>query len=44
MGVVYPAEDLRLGRQVAFKLLHGPACEADPSALARFQKRALPRH
>lgn len=36
MGVVYRAEDLQLGRDVALKLLHGPAREADPRALARF--------
>ena len=40
MGVVYRAEDLQLGRKVAIKLLHGPAREAGPGALARFQREA----
>ncbi len=40
MGVVYRAEDLRLGRKVAIKLLDGPAREAAPGTLARFRREA----
>src|SRR5215469_13274884 len=40
MGVVYRAEDLGLGRKVALKLLHGPAREIGPDALARFRREA----
>ncbi len=39
MGVVYEAEDLRLGRHVALKLIAG-ADASDPAALERFWREA----
>jgi len=39
MGLVYEAEDLRLGRRVALKFLPDQLC-SDPNALGRFQREA----
>lgn len=40
MGIVYLAEDLRLRRRVAIKVL-APDCVSDPGALARFEREAM---
>ena len=39
MGVVYRAEDTRLGRQVAIKVLP-PTLSRDPQAVDRFEREA----
>ena len=41
MGVVYEAEDTRLGRRVAIKVLP-PELSSDPQAVERFKRDSSP--